>query len=250
VISRDITESKKAEERMYHTEKLASLGTLAAGVAHEINNPLAIILGFTDMLLDKTPPGTEPYDILKTIEKQGNNAKRVVENLLSFARYRESREESIDINGSIEDVLMVAGNALRVSKIVVNKKLAGELPMVNGDSREIQQVFLNIINNAVYAMKGKGVLTIETGLGAGGSVVEIKIADTGHGVRKEHRSKIFDPLFTTKDVGEGTGLGLSVCYAIIAKFGGTITFESSTEEDSRPTGTTFIITLPALKEHG
>ena len=249
VISRDVTERKKTEERMYHTEKLASLGTLAAGVAHEINNPLAIILGFTDMLLGTTPPGSEPYDILKTIEKQGNNAKRVVENLLSFARYRESKEELIDINSNIEEVLAVAGNTLRVSKVVVDKRLANEIPMVNGDSREIQQVFLNIINNAVYAMKGKGVLTIETGLAANGRGVEIRFSDTGQGIKKEHRTRIFDPLFTTKEVGEGTGLGLSVCYAIVAKFGGTITFDTRTEEDeARPTGTTFIITLPTEKE--
>ena len=158
-IARDVTERKRREEQMYHTEKLASLGTLAAGVAHEINNPLAIILGFSDMLLEKTPRESEAYDILKTIEKQGNNAKRVVENLLSFARYRESKEELIDINSTIEDVLMVAGNTLRLSKIVVQKRLADNLPAIKGDSREIQQVILNIINNAIYAMKGHGILT-------------------------------------------------------------------------------------------
>lgn len=247
-ISRDVTERRRREERMYHTEKLASLGTLAAGVAHEINNPLAIILGFTDMLLGKTPPGSEFYDILKTIEKQGNNAKRVVENLLSFARCRESKEEFIDINSNIEDVLAVAGNTLRLSKINVRKQLANDLPMVKGDFREIQQVFLNIINNAVYAMKGNGVLAVETGITAHGREVEIRFSDTGHGVKKEHRSKIFDPLFTTKDVGEGTGLGLSVCYAIIAKYGGAITFETRTDEETPSPGTTFIITLPVVKD--
>jgi PAS domain S-box-containing protein len=244
-ISRDVTERKRTEDRMYHTEKLASLGTLAAGVAHEINNPLAIILGFTDILLEKTDPGSESFDILKTIEKQGNNAKRVVENLLSFARYREIREESIDINSSIEEVLTVAGNTLRVSKITVRKRLSSGLPLVKGDSREIQQVFLNIINNAIYAMKGNGMLTVETDATANGRRVEIRFSDSGHGIRKEHRTRIFDPLFTTKVVGEGTGLGLSVCYAIIAKYGGSITFETRTEEESPNTGTTFIISLPS-----
>jgi two-component system NtrC family sensor kinase len=266
-ISRDVTERKRREDQMYHTEKLASLGTLAAGVAHEINNPLAVILGFADLLLGKTPPDSETYDILKTIEKQGNNAKRVVENLLSFARCRESRAELIDINSNINDVLMVAGNTLRLSKIVVQKRLADELPAITGDSREIQQVFLNIINNAIYAMKGHGILTVTTGTTANGEV-EIRLSDTGHGVKKEDRNKIFDPLFTTKEVGEGTGLGLSVCYAIISKYGGRITFETKTADeipealgrvtpadlstavDSRAesgtplTGTTFIITLP------
>jgi two-component system NtrC family sensor kinase len=269
-ISRDVTERKRREDQMYHTEKLASLGTLAAGVAHEINNPLAIILGFADMLLGKTPPDSEAYDILKTIEKQGNNAKRVVENLLSFARYRESKEELIEINSNIEDVLMVAGNTLRLSKIVVEKRLAKDLPAIKGDSREMQQVFLNIINNAIYAMKGNGTLTLTTGTTSNGGV-EIRLSDTGHGIRKENRNKIFDPLFTTKEVGEGTGLGLSVCYAIVAKYGGTITFETRTADesseavsyctlddgsivvgagtdDNKPiTGTTFIITLPVVK---
>ena len=256
---------------MYHTEKLASLGTLAAGVAHEINNPLAVILGFTDMLLGKTPPESEAYDILKTIEKQGNNAKRVVENLLSFARYRDSREELIEINSNIEEVLAVAGNTLRVSKIVVQKKLAHDLPAIKGDSRELQQVFLNIINNAIYAMKGHGILTVATGRTAIGEV-EIRLSDTGHGIRKEDRNKIFDPLFTTKGVGEGTGLGLSVCYAIVSKYGGKITFETRTADETseamgivnlddnstivdlsttngKPlTGTTFIVTLPVVKD--
>jgi two-component system, NtrC family, sensor kinase len=270
-ISRDVTERKRREDQMYHTEKLASLGTLAAGVAHEINNPLAVILGFTDMLLGKTPTESEAYDILKTIEKQGNNAKRVVENLLSFARYRDSREELIEINNNIEEVLTVAGNTLRVSKIVVQKQLAKDLPAIKGDSRELQQVFLNIINNAIYAMKGHGILTVTTGRTANGKV-EIRLADTGHGIKKEDRNKIFDPLFTTKEVGEGTGLGLSVCYAIVAKYGGTISFETRTADESpealgrvdlddsstvvdlstadgKPlTGTTFIITLPVVKD--
>lgn len=247
-ISRDVTERKRREEQMYHTEKLASLGTLAAGVAHEINNPLAIILGFADMLIEKTPPDTETYDLLKTIEKQGNNAKRVVENLLSFARYREGREELIGVNESIEDVLMVAGNTLRLSKITVEKRLGGNLPAIKGDSREIQQVILNIINNAVFAMKGNGVLTLATAATASG--VEIRLSDTGHGIKKEHRSRIFDPLFTTKQVGEGTGLGLSVCYAIVAKYGGTITFETRTADEGPPVGTTFILTLPAANNGG
>jgi signal transduction histidine kinase len=222
------------------------------------------------MLLGKTPPESEAYDILKTIEKQGNNAKRVVENLLSFARYRDSREELIEINNNIEEVLTVAGNTLRVSKIVVQKQLAKDLPAIKGDSRELQQVFLNIINNAIYAMKGHGILTVTTGRTANG--VEIRLADTGHGIKKEDRNKIFDPLFTTKEVGEGTGLGLSVCYAIVAKYGGTIAFETSTADESpetlgrvdiddsstivdlsttdgKPlTGTTFIITLPVVKD--
>ncbi len=247
-ISRDITERKKMEEQMFHTEKLASVGTLSAGVAHEINNPLAIILGFTDLLLEKTPQNSESYETLKTIEKQGLNAKRVVENLLSFTRFSEHKEENMDINKNIEAVLAVVGNTLSINKIKVQKKLSDLPVQVKGNAGELQQVFFNIINNAVSAMKGGGNLIISAGYTDEGRIVEIKISDTGNGIKPEHRTKIFDPLFTTKKVGEGTGLGLFVSYGIITKHGGTITFETRTIEESKETGTSFIITLPAVKQ--
>ena len=247
-ISRNITERKKMEEQGYYTEKLASMGTLAAGVAHEINNPLAIILGFTDMLLDKTPPDSENYDILKTIEGQGNKAKKVVDNLLTFARTKEHMETSVDINRNIIEVLTVLGNNLLIRKVAINTlDLAQDLPPVKGDPDELQQVFLNIINNAVYAMKGGGMLCITTRLAEYGRRIEIRISDTGSGIRKEHRKNIFDPLFTTKKVGDGTGLGLSVSYGIITRHRGTIAFETKTAEESKEHGTTFIITLPVMQ---
>jgi PAS domain S-box-containing protein len=241
-IARDITERKKMEEQMSHTEKLASMGTLAAGVAHEINNPLAIILGFTDLLLEKAALGSEEHDILTTIERQATTAKRVVENLLSFARYKEYKEEEIDLNKNLETVLSVTRNTLLLNRISVDQYMQDDLPAIKVDSGELQQVFFNIINNAIYAMKGGGGLTIITK--AFNNQVEIRFADTGPGIKKEYRTRIFDPLFTTKDVGEGTGLGLSVSYGIVTKYGGSITFETKTKEESEETGTTFIITLP------
>ncbi len=249
-ISRDITASKKREreEHMYHTEKLASMGTLAAGVAHEINNPLGIILGFSDLLLERSRPETEEYDMLKTIEKHGLNAKRVVENLLSFARYSEHREESVDVNKNIESVLVVVKNTLLLNRIRLNKQLPDGLPQVKGDPGELQQVFLNIINNAIHVMRGGGTLTIATRLNEESGRVEIRLSDTGQGILKEHRSRIFDPLFTTKKVGEGTGLGLSVTYGIVTKHGGTISFETKTPEESPAHGTTFTIELQAVQE--
>lgn len=249
-IGRNITERKKIEEQMFYTEKLASLGTLASGVAHEINNPLAIILGFTDMLLEKTPQDSEQYDILKTVEKQGLNAKRVVENLLSFARYREHKEEEIDLNKNIEEVLAVAGNTLSVKKITVKKDFEVGIPRIKGDPREYHQVFLNLINNAVDSMKNGGVLKIMTRVIDSGRQVMASIADTGSGINKEYRMKIFDPLFTTKEVGKGTGLGLSVSYGIIKKYGGEITFKTKTAEESKETGTTFFVRLPAVQTNG
>ncbi len=246
-ISRNITERKKMEEQGYYTEKLASMGTLAAGVAHEINNPLAIILGFTDMLLEKTPQDSENYDILKTIEGQGHKAKKVVDNLLTFARTKEHTETSVEINKNIAEVLTVIGNNLLIHKVSINTlDLGQDLPRVKGDPDELQQVFLNIINNAVYAMKGGGMLSLSTRLVEDGRRIEIRISDTGSGIRKEHRKNIFDPLFTTKKVGDGTGLGLSVSYGIITRHRGTLTFETKTEDESEEHGTTFVITLPAM----
>lgn len=248
-ISRDITIEKKKEkeEQMYQAEKLASMGTLAAGVAHEINNPLAIILGFTDLLLERFSKDSEEYDMLKTMEKQATNAKRVVENLLSFSRYSEYHLEAVDINNSIEAVLSIIKNTLKIKDIALKLDFAEDLPRVKADAGELQQVFLNILNNAIHAISKGGTITISTRL-IEGNQIEIRFADTGHGIKKEHRSKIFDPLFTTKKVGEGTGLGLSVSYGIISKYGGTITFETKTIEETDQPGTTFIITLPAMNE--
>jgi len=245
-ISRDITDRKKMEEQSYYTEKLASLGTLAAGVAHEINNPLAVILGFTDILLEKLPQDSQEYDILKTIEKQATNAKRIVENLLSFVRHKEHKEQLININECIETVIDVMNNTIAINNIEVKKDLQEDLPLVKGDAGELQQVFFNIINNAIYVMKGGGILTISTRYD--GEWVEVCISDTGCGIPKEHRQRIFDPFFTTKEVGKGTGLGLWVSYNIIKKHNGIITFNTKTKEESEETGTKFIIKLPSIKE--
>lgn len=247
-ITRDITGRKKIEETSYHTEKLASMGTLAAGVAHEINNPLGIILGFADLLSERAAPGSEEHEILKTIEKHGLRAKRVVENLLSFARYTEHKEDLVDVNKSVETVLSVVGNTLLLNKISLTKRLQEGLPAVKGCSEELQQVFFNIVTNAVSAMKGGGVLTVTTKRLNNGHI-KIRFADTGHGIKKEHRMKVFDPLFTTKKIGEGTGLGLSVSYGIIMKHGGTIDFETRTKEESEEPGTIFIINLPVISKN-
>jgi len=251
-IARDITDRRQIEEQNYHTEKLASLGTLSAGVAHEINNPLTVILGFTDLLLEKVEKGSETEEVLRTIESYGNKAKKVVDNLLTFARRKEHSEDEVDVNACLDAVLAVLGNYLLVNRISISRPPpAADLPPVRGDADELQQVFLNIINNAVYAMKleGGGELGVQARLGEGGTCVEVLISDTGPGIPPEVRSRIFDPLFTTKKVGEGTGLGLSVSYGIVARHRGTITVETATAEESKHPGTTFIITLPAVQHN-
>lgn len=246
IIAHDITSQKEMEDQLYHTEKLASLGQLAAGVAHEINNPLAIILGFSDMLLDKMDENSKEYTIIKTIERQGNNCKKIVENLMTFARAPEKDVYDTDINRGVETVLEVVKNTLLTKKVKFDVDLAEGLPRVRGDAAQLQQVFLNLINNAVLAMPQGGQLTVTTRLNANKDRVQIRFADTGEGIEKEHLPKIYDPFFTTRKVGEGTGLGLSVSYAIITKFGGTIVCESKTKDEAKDqeSGTTFTITLP------
>ena len=245
-ISRDITKGKKLEEeQMYNTEKLASLGKLSAGVAHELNNPVALILGFSDLLLEKIEPDSKSYEIVKTIERQALNCKRIVESILSYARHPEAIEYSADVNENIEKVISVVENILVTEKITLEKRLTKDLPKARGDSGHLQQVFMNFVANAFGAMKGGGVLTVSTNLNSAGNKVEIFFKDTGHGIKREYRNKIFEAFFTTKKVGEGTGLGLSVSYGIINKYNGDVSFETvAEEEDMEKKGTTFKVSLP------
>ncbi|MCL6621570.1 MAG: PAS domain-containing protein [Syntrophobacterales bacterium] len=245
IFARDITDRHLMEEQMARTEKLASIGTLASGVAHEINNPLGIILGFTEMLLDMTPRDSRQYEMLKTIERQGLNCKRIVENLMSFARTPAKPEESCDLNQELENLLKLVQNTLMVKKVELETHFTPNLPRVRGDAGELQQVFLNLITNAIAAMPEGGRLTLRTRLHPTGRV-EAVVADTGTGIPREYVDRIFDPFFTTKQQGEGTGLGLSVAHAIVEKYGGTIRFETKTAQDpgGGPTGTTFYVTLP------
>jgi two-component system NtrC family sensor kinase len=245
VMARDITDRQRMEAQMAQTEKLASLGTLAAGVAHEINNPLGIMLGFTELLLDRVPPDSKEQEMLKKMERQGLNAKRIVENLMSFARQPAKQEDFTDLNENLANVVELVRNTLLTKKIDLDMRLGKGVPRVRGDAGELQQVFINLINNAVAAMPGGGKLTVVTKVNPYSHMVEAIFADTGTGIPKEVAARIFDPFFTTKKVGEGTGLGLAVSYAIINKYGGSIRFETkaAAEGGQGPTGTTFFVSL-------
>ncbi len=248
-IARDITEHKNLEKQLMNTEKLASLGTMAAGVAHEINNPLGIMLGFCDLLLDRIPPGTMEYNDLKTIERHGLHCKAIVENLLSFSRLNGDNEESTDLHANIEEILSMMRHTLSLNNIEVTVEHASTSMFTRGESRGIQQVLLNLFTNAVQAMPEGGRLHLSTTWDKATKNVILTIQDTGEGIPRQFREKVFDPFFTTKKVGEGTGLGLSVSYGIINRFGGEISFESATEKE-RPgrSGTTFTIRLPAYEK--
>ena len=249
IISRNITGRKSIEDRMINMEKLASVGTLAAGVAHEINNPMTVILGFAEHLLGQTEDLPDIHDTLKVIEEEGLRCKKIVENLLTFARAPERTETRADINPLLEKTLAVVKNTLLTKKIRLDSSFAPNLPMAAGDPSELQQVFINLINNARDAMKGGGILKVETKPAPDGKRLAIEFSDTGNGIPREAQTKIFDPFFTTKKTGEGTGLGLSMSYGIITKFGGNIIFTTfPADEYPEKHGTTFTVYLPIAAE--
>lgn len=242
-IARDITESKSLERQLVSTEKLASLGTLAAGVAHEINNPLGVILGFTDILMRKADKHSQDYEDLQTIERQGLHCKQIVENLLSFARFGSEGAEFADLNPCLEEIVKIVRHVIEMNAIELELKLSPGIPPVQGDSRQLQQVFLNLINNAVAAMQHGGRLSIGTFTERSGRKAVVQFQDTGIGIEAADMEHIFEPFFTTKPEGQGTGLGLFISYGIITKYGGTIECASRSAAAGRPSGTTFTVKL-------
>ena len=243
-IARDITENKKLERSLINAEKLASIGTLAAGVAHEINNPLGIILGFVDLMQRRFKDGDQAFEDLQIIERQGLQCKQVVENLLSFARKDENQYDWSDLNFCLKDILQVVRHSLEMKKIELIEHYDPAELIVRGDERKLQQVFLNLINNASAAMPGGGILRIQTKLERQSRSAVVAIADNGHGIEAEHLKHIFEPFFTTKPPGEGTGLGLFVSYGIINQYGGTI--ECVSHRGGQPgknSGTRFTVKL-------
>ena len=243
-IGRDVTEKHEMDQRIYHTEKLASIGTLASGVAHEINNPLDVILGFVDLLKEKIGPEAPEHEDLEIIEQQATNAKKTVENLLGFARVLEGKDDSVDVKAALEIVAKIVDSTLMTKKMRLSTDIPDDLPRVRGDSREFQQVIFNLVNNSIAAMEGRGG---DLGLSALAEEdwVHVEVSDTGTGIPEEIRSRIFDPFFTTKKVGQGTGLGLSLCYGVVRKHGGRISFTSDADASAAgKTGTVFRVSMP------
>jgi len=246
-ILRDITQHRQSEELMYRTEKLASIGLLAAGVAHEINNPLGAIMGFSALLREKAAPGSQEAHDLAIIHEQGQRCKTIVEGLLKFGRVAETDPQAAagtDVNRDIEVSLAVASSAIAAKRIRVEKDLGSGLPAVAVDAGEMQQIIMNLVNNAVAATGEGGLLRLRS-YGDGPDVVAVEVTDNGCGIPEENRKRIYDPFFTTKRVGEGTGLGLSVTYGLVSKYGGTIDCDSRTRDVWGRSGTTFTIRLAA-----
>jgi PAS domain S-box-containing protein len=237
VIIEDISSRVQLEEQLQISEKMASIGLLAAGVAHEVNTPLTGISSFTQMLLQSAAPDDPKTKVLEKIERQTFRAAKIVNGLLNLARPAQTDMGPVEINAVINDVLSLLEHQLRTGRIQVRKELATEAPVVQGIEYKLQQVFLNLFLNARDAMPRGGWLTIATRADADGARVEV--ADTGSGIPAEQLSRIYDPFFTTKDIGKGTGLGLSITYGIVREHGGTITCESVEGQ-----GTRFTLTLP------
>ena len=237
----DVTQRERMEEQMSQTEKLTSLGLLAAGVAHEVNTPLAVISNYIQMLAKQMPEGDPRQGIIDKIVKQTFRASEIVNNLLNFSRTGAGELGDIDVNRVVEETLSLVAHPLKTSRIQVVKQLAEPLPPVRGSANKLQQVFLNLFLNARDAMPSGGMLEVRTAAHNGS--VEIEVADTGAGISREHINRIFDPFFTTKANGRGTGLGLSVSYGRIKEHAGKIDVRSTPGK-----GTSFHVEFPCVRK--
>ncbi len=239
VYIRDITKRKQMEQQLIITDRLASVGELASGIAHELNNPLTSVIGFSQLLLGKDIPEDIKEDI-RIVSSEAQRAAGVVKNLLTFARKHAQVKELVNINNIIGKVLELRAYEQRVSDIRVKTRFTADLPEVMADYFQLQQVFLNIVINAEHFMveaHSKGTLTITTE--KVGNVVKAFFTDDGPGIPEEDLGHLFDPFFTTKEVGKGTGLGLSICHGIITEHGGKIYARSELGK-----GATFTVELP------
>jgi PAS domain S-box-containing protein len=233
----DVTDRASLEEQLRLSEKMAAIGLLAAGVAHEVNTPLTGISSFTQLLLERSDAEDPRRELLEKIERQTFRAAKIVNNLLNLARPSTGEAAPVDVNVIVGDVLSLLEHQLRTSHIQVRRELSESPVLVKGQEYKLQQVFLNLFLNARDAMPKGGWLTVATRVRGGDAIVEV--ADTGVGIPPEHLARIYDPFFTTKAEGRGTGLGLSVTYGIVQEHGGTLSCESDYGQ-----GTRFRLVLP------
>jgi len=236
---RDDKLKEYTSQQIMKSERLATLGQLAAGVAHEINNPLGAILMYTHLALEDLEQKDILHENLEKAAAEASRCKDIVKGLLDFARQTEPKVEESDVNEALERTLAVVENQALFQNVKISKVICPSLPKVLMDVSQMQQVFTNIVLNAAEAIEGKGELTVATRMAPDNEYIEIEFTDTGCGIPPDNLEKIFDPFFTTKEVGHGTGLGLAVSHGIIAKHRGTIEVKSEQGK-----GTSFIIRLP------
>ena len=239
-LTKSIEERQRLEHIALQSEKMAAVGQLAGGVAHEINNPLGVILGFAQSLARRVPSGDIQEMPLKSIEREALRCKSLVQDLLTFSRMNRTDKEAMDLNEAVEGSLSLVSAQTKVKNVSLMRDFNGDLPKIVANKNQIQQIVVNLCNNAIDAMPEGGTLTVSTRKSSwkNKDAVQIQVRDTGQGIPKEVQSKIFEPFFTTKEVGKGTGLGLSLVFEIVQKHEGQITVESEMGK-----GTVFTVML-------
>lgn len=251
-IAKDLTRLKTMMEQLVSSEKMATVGQMAAGIAHEINTPLGIILGYAQLMMDDFDEDSETFQNLEVIERQTQASRKIVADLLKYSRQSSSAQESVNLNEIVNDAVAIIEHSLNLSHVKVYMDLAEKLPVIVGDPEKLRQVVVNLINNAHHAMEeqGGGELVFRTRYDVVLAKVIVEIQDTGHGIPEHIKARIFDPFFTTKPVGKGTGLGLSVSYGIIREHGGIIEIESPVlgMGNIHFPGTLFRLILPVASE--
>jgi len=239
----DVTDAATLQAKLMHAEKMAAVGQLVSGVAHEVNNPLTAILGFADLLMENSDLPEGVRRDLRVILQEAQRTKQIVQNLLSFARQMPPQRRPVQLNSILRRTVQLRAYDFHSHGMEVTEQFDEALPEVIGDSQQLQQVFLNILNNAYDAVQNIGrPPRIDIITGRHGGMVEVWFRDNGHGIK--YADRIFDPFFTTKEVGKGTGLGLSICYGIVREHGGEILCHNNTDNE----GATFIVRLPAATE--
>jgi two-component system NtrC family sensor kinase len=242
-VGEDVTEQKRISERISHAEKLAALGQMAAGVMHEINNPLATITAAVEAAHEYVEDQSEGTELLSMIETEVDRCKRIARDLLAFSRPPPSEKGPVDVQETVEETLKLLRHHDRFKKIRVQREYVYDLPLVWANSERLIQVFVALALNALDAMEDDGELRVRTEvLDEGGSEVGISFIDTGCGIPQSELPKIFEPFYTSKLPGKGTGLGLSICYGIIQEHGGRIEVDST-----MGVGSNFRVVLPAYR---
>ncbi len=237
VADREKRLKETTRQQMNRSEQLAAIGRLAAGVAHEINNPLTAVLTFAHLLRDKHGSDRQDRQDLDMVINEATRAAEIVRDLLDFARERPVQWDLVDLNEITRQTIHLVRSHKQARQVKIIEELNGGLPLINGDQNQLQQVLINLLLNACEAMPEGGTLTVRSRRSPHQAIIEV--IDTGHGIKPEHAGRIFEPFFTTKPVGKGTGLGLSVSYGIVSQHNGTLEFESQEGK-----GTTFRMALP------
>jgi two-component system NtrC family sensor kinase len=239
--ARDEQLKEFTRRKVMESERLAVVGQLAAGVAHELNNPLQGIVTYSHLLLEKMTPGDSRRSSVEKIANQATRCATIIRGLLDFSRPKKPHKKLADLRTTIEECLSLVEDRVIFHNIEVIRDYQEDVPPTVMDPAQMQQVFMNLIINAAEAMGGAGRLTVATRLDEERRVIQASFRDTGRGISEENMGRVFDPFFTTKEVGRGTGLGLAISFGIVKEHGGTITVESK-----EGAGTTFTIELPVL----